>query len=117
MSATFAKDEMLQANQFRSISQKALQEQLRTHEKIGVLFNNVGLDAVMMSYKRYEAIVKRMNELEEMVEKLEDMVENMKLMQEFGRRFNASREEWIEHPEGMSTLEMYRQRQKERTGQ
>lgn len=105
MSTTFSKEEMIQANQFRSLSQRALQQQLRSHEKLGVLFQNAGLDAVMMSYERYEAIVKRLTELE-------DVVENIQLVQEFGYRFNAPKEEWIEHPEGMSTLEMYRQRRK-----
>ncbi|MCI0184212.1 hypothetical protein [Sulfoacidibacillus ferrooxidans] len=108
MSTTFTKEEMIQANQFRTLSQKALQQELQSHEKIGVLFQNTGLDAVMMSYERYAAMVERLTELEE-------MVENIQLIQEFGRRFTAPKEQWIEHPEGMSTLEMYRQRRKEQT--
>lgn len=108
MSTTFTKEEMIQANQFRTLSQKALQQELQSHEKIGVLFQNTGLDAVMMSYERYAAMAERLTELEE-------MVENIQLIQEFGHRFTAPKEQWIEHPEGMSTLEMYRQRRKEQT--
>jgi len=37
----------------------------------------------------------------------------MQLAQEFGYRFKAPKEQWIEHPESMSTMEMYRKRQKE----
>lgn len=110
MSTTFSKDEMIQANQFRSLSQKAIQRQLNEHEKLGVLFQNTGLDAVMMSYKRYEAMAERLAALEE-------AVENMQLIQEFGHRFDSPEEEWLEHPEEMSTLEMYRKRQKERASQ
>ena len=54
MSTTFSKDEMIQASQFRTLSQRAIQEQLKDHGKIGVLFPNTGLDAVLMSYTRYE---------------------------------------------------------------
>lgn len=110
MSTTFAKDEMIQANQFRSLSQKALQQQLQAHEKLGVLFQNTGLDAVMLTYERYAALVDRVNELE-------NVLEDIEIEKAFGYRLNTSTETWIERPEGMSTLEMYRQRQKERTGQ
>jgi len=106
MSTTFIKEEMIQANQFRSLSQKALQQELQSHEKIGVLFANTGLSAVIMSYERYAAMTERLAELEE-------IIENMQLAQEFGYRFKAPKEQWIEHPESMSTMEMYRKRQKE----
>lgn len=106
MSTTFAKEEMIQANQFRVLSQKALQEQLHEHEKIGVLFQNSGLDAVMMTYERYAAIVERLHELEE-------MFENMELGNDFGYRFNAPETKWIAQPEGTSTLEMYLKRRNE----
>lgn len=110
MSVTFSKEELIQANQFRILSQRAIQKQLKEHEKIGVLFQNTGLDAVLMSYKLYEALVKRLNELEEILEDLE-------LEKTLGYRVNTPSEEWIAHPEGVSTLEMYRKRQKERAGQ
>lgn len=107
MSVTFSKEELIQANQFRILSQRAIQEQLKEHEKIGVLFQNTGLDAVLMSYTLYEALIKRLNELEEVLEDLE-------LEKTLGYRVNTLPEEWIEHPEGVSTLEMYRKLQKDR---
>lgn len=68
MNRSFSKEEMIQASQFRTLSQRAIQEQLREHEKIGVLFPNTGLDAVLMSYTHYEAIVNRLDELEKIIE-------------------------------------------------
>ncbi|WP_029421570.1 hypothetical protein [Alicyclobacillus macrosporangiidus] len=110
MDTTFSKEEMIQANQFRTISQKALQQQLRKHAKIGVLFPSTGLSAVMMSYERYEALIKRLNELE-------NALEDIEIAKTYGSRLQTPEEEWINHPEGVSTVELYRQRQKERTGQ
>ncbi|RIV17188.1 hypothetical protein D2Q93_15820 [Alicyclobacillaceae bacterium I2511] len=108
MSTTFSPDEIIQANQFRLLSQKTLHQELIKHEKLGVFFPNKGLEAVMMSYERYKVMAERLAELEE-------EVENLDLIQKFGDRFNAPKEEWVEHPEGMSTLEIYRERSKKWT--
>lgn len=109
MSTTFSKEEMIPASRFRVLSQRALKQQLKAHAKLGVLFTPEGLEAVLMSYERYEAMAERLA-------KLEEVVENKQLLEEFRPRFDASQEAWIEHPDGISTLEMYRQRQKEQVG-
>ena len=101
MSPTFAKDEMIQAKEFRVLSQKALQHEIKAHEKIGILFPNEGLDAVMLSYEKYVALVNRITELEEIIEDIE-------IEKTLGGRIDTPLESWIEHPEGVSTLEMYR---------
>lgn len=107
VSTTFSPEEIIQAKQFRILSQKALQQELSEHEKLGVFFPDKGLTAVMMTFERYRTMAERLVELEE-------EIENLQLMQEFGNRFTAPKEEWIEHPEDMSTMELYRERQKER---
>lgn len=110
MSTTFTKEEMVQASRFRVLSQRALKHELAEHEKLGVLFPNEGLEAVMMSYERYEALVQRL-------EQLEDALEDLELEKMFGRRADTPLEDWIEHPDSMSTGERYRRRQKERADQ
>ena len=79
MSTTFSPDEIIQANQFRTLSQKSLQQELRVHEKSGVYFPNQGLTAVMLTYERYKALLERLTELE-------DALENAELSQEYGER-------------------------------
>ncbi|CAB3395236.1 hypothetical protein [Kyrpidia spormannii] len=110
MSTAFSKEEMLQANQFRALSQRELQKRLKTHEKLGILFANQGLGAVMLSYERYEALVNRLNDLE-------NLLEDIELEQTFGYRLNTPADEWVAHPEGASTLEMYHKRKRGRDGQ
>ncbi|HHY66478.1 MAG TPA: hypothetical protein GX517_04655 [Alicyclobacillus sp.] len=106
MGTAFAKEEMLQANQFRTLSQRELQKRLKAHEKLGILFANQGLGAVMLSYERYEALVNRLNDLE-------NLLEDIELEQTFGYRLNTPADEWVAHPEGSSTLELYRRRKRE----
>ena len=106
MSVTFSPEEIIQANQLRSLSQKELQNALETHEKLGVYFSNKGLSAVVMQYQRYKVLVERL-------EMLEEELENMELEREFGCRAHTPVEHWIEQPEGMSALELFRQRQKD----
>lgn len=106
MSSTFSPEEIIQANQLRSLSQKELQNALEVHEKLGVYFSNKGLSVVMMQYQRYKALVERL-------EGLEEKLENMEFERAFGHRANTPVEHWIEQPEGMSTLERYRQHQKD----
>lgn len=108
MSTTFEKEEMIQASQFRVLSQRALKRELAEHEKLGVLFPNEGLEAVMMSYERYEALVNRL-------EQLEGALDDLELEKMFGHRADTPVEDWIEHLDSVSTGEMYRRRQKERT--
>lgn len=100
MSATFSPEEIIQAKQFRILSQKALQEELSEHEKLGVFFPNSGVSAVMMTYERYKAMAERLG-------KLEEEIENLQLIKEFGDRFDASPERFAEKPEGMSFGDFY----------
>ena len=108
MSTTFSSDEIIQANQFRTLSQKFLQQELRVHEKLGVYFPNQGLTAVMLTYERYKALLERLTELE-------DALENAELSQEYGERTQTPDDMWLDHPDGLSTLDAYRQRQKDVT--
>lgn len=41
----------------------------------------------------------------------EERLENIELEEEFGHRVNTPLQEWIEQPEGVSTLDTYRKRQ------
>ncbi len=104
MTTTFSPEEIIQANQLRSLSQRELQKTLEVHEKLGVYFSNNGLSVVVMQYQRYKELVERL-------EAVEEELENIELEREFGHRTNTPAEHWIEQPEGMSTLEMYRHRQ------
>jgi hypothetical protein len=101
----FSKDEMIQAKQFRSLSQKGLRHQILTHEKIGVLFNT-GLDAVLLSYSRYQALINQ-------IEASENALEDLEIAVTMNPRLNIPTNEWLNHPEGVSTLELYRQRQQD----
>lgn len=100
VSTTFSPEEIIQAKQFRVLSQKALQEELSEHDKLGVFFPNKGLTAVMMTFERYKAMAERL-------EKLEEEIENLQLIQEFRHRFHASQDEFIEKPEGTSFGDFY----------
>ena len=108
MSTTFSPDEIIQANQFRTLSQKSLQQELRVHEKLGVYFPNQGLTAVMLTYERYKALLERLAELE-------NAAEDSELLREYGERAHTPRDMWLEHPDGVSTLDAYRQRQEDVT--
>jgi|GEM_PF-4189417 len=108
MSTTFSPDEIIQANQFRTLSQKSLQQELRVHEKLGVYFPNQGLTAVMLTYERYKALLERLTELE-------DALENAELSKEYGERTETPGDMWPEHPDDLSTLDAYRQRQRDVT--
>lgn len=71
-----------------------------------VLFNT-GLDAVLLSYSRYQALINHIDELENALEDLEiDVTLNSRL--------NTPTNEWVTYPEGVPTIELYRQRQKDR---
>ena len=100
MSTSFSPEEIIQANKLRSLSQRELQQDLQQHEKLGIYFQNDGLSAVMMNYKRYKQIMDRISELE-------DLVEDLELERLYAGRTALSRSEWIEKPEGMPMMEFY----------
>ncbi len=103
MWTNFTKDELIPASAFRTLSQRELSQKLRTHEKRGILFAQEGLDAVIVSYERYAALVERLAALEETLDDTE-------LAAAFGSRAKTSPDAWIAHPEGVSTEMLYRQR-------
>jgi hypothetical protein len=103
MKTTFSKDELIPARAFRTLSQRELAQKLRTHEKLGILFAQEGLDAVIVSYERYAALVERLAQLEETLDDAE-------LAAAFGARAETAPDAWIAHPEGVSTETLYRQR-------
>jgi len=103
MRTTFTKDELIPARAFRTLSQRELAQKLRTHEKLGILFAQEGLDAVIVSYARYAALVERLAALEE-------ALDDTDLAAAFGSRVETSPDDWIAHPEGVSTAMLYRQR-------
>ena len=103
MRTTFTKDELIPARAFRMLSQRELAQKLKNHEKLGILFAQEGLDAVIVSYERYETLMRQLATLEETLDDTE-------LASQFGSRVETSPDDWMVHPEGVSTEMIYRQR-------
>lgn len=102
MRTTFTKDELIPARAFRTLSQRELARKLKNHEKLGILFAQEGLDAVIVSYERYETLMQKLAMLEETLEDAE-------LAAQLGSRVETAPDNWIPHPESVSTEMLYRQ--------
>ncbi len=107
MVARFSKPELIRSREFRILSQRALAQKVQEHDKLGILFADHELEAVMLSYDRYETLMARLAALEE-------AVDDLQWAHEFGSHTDVPLEDWVSHPAEVSTEALYRQRRAQR---
>lgn len=102
----FTVEQHLPAGELRKISQEKLLELIKQRHQIGLMFNN-SLEAVVLPTDLFVEVLNRLKDLEEKMEQIEvsTLYNNRKGPYE-------SPSDWIEAPEGMSPLELYRENQK-----
>jgi hypothetical protein len=105
MSTKFAKEETLPANKLRTLSQRDLMDLLSKHEKLGLIVKDE-LAIAMIKVETLEAMVERINSLE-------DLVEDLELSNLLKRRATVAGTEWEEKPQEETFLNWYFDRKNE----
>ncbi|MEW9034154.1 MAG: hypothetical protein AB2404_15770 [Planifilum fimeticola] len=100
LSASFSPEEIVRAGELKKLNQTELLKRIHRHDKIALDFSKgKGIEGVVLSYETYKALLERIAELEE---ELEETMIRLK----YGYRADTPEEEWLEVPEGVSTMEL-----------
>lgn len=78
-----SKEEILPANNLRTISQKALIEKAKKVDKLGIFSNN-DLSLAMLDWEKYESIVELIEEQQKLIAHYENLFEDYYLAQKYG---------------------------------
>ncbi|MED4035663.1 hypothetical protein [Priestia megaterium] len=89
MEKRFTHEEIIPANNLRSMSQKSLIELLEAKGKLGLIVNNEP-GITMMKWEDYDQLIDSLNAMKDRIRQLEEQIEDIELVSTYGDALIAS---------------------------